>query len=419
MQRFVIVVCAWLVGALNLLAQETPKVVLDFSSKSVAETWGIGSTKLAQDATYSNGTYSIRLSGCTSGYYINTAGSDVTSLVFGKVGASLQLPAFNFVITKIVLHGIPQCSTDIHSAWFVDDKQVSPEMIGCNHAHTLAIPKEYQQVGQVFTLRVLSKHDIQISKVEIFTNQEDADVREHERVYAAPDVPIFLLNADNLPMSETVELQCTTAGAEIHYTTDGTSPTLSSSRYTQPLVITATTTIRAVAIHRGKMSEVATAKVQIVKMDGTGTKDNPYSVEDISRLGNTTKKAWIKGFILGNVAAGGAVSSGASVGGDILLGTKAANKKGAPVLLCKNTEAYTLLNLKNNPNLRGAEVVVYGEVTTYMGAKGLKNVSQYEVVTTSVLEVGVDSKSHKVVEDGQIYFRRNGEQYNVLGKKIK
>lgn len=420
MQRLLVVVCALWVGWCGVFAKETPKVVLDFSTKVVADTWSIGSTKLAQDATYTNGTYSIRLAGCTSGYYINLNGADSTSLIFGRAGASLQLPSFNFVVKRIVVHGTSQCSSDILFSIFAGEEELESEGLGCATPRVFYVPGSYLHPEQLFVLRVLSKHDMQISKIEIFdTYGEDSLALEHVRAYETPEIPIFLLNADNMPKSETVELQCATAGAEIRYTTDGTAPTVMSALYTQPLVVTATTTIRAVAVYKGIMSEVATAKVQIVKLEGTGTKDNPYSVNDISLMGSTGKKAWIRGFVLGNVAAGGAISKGGNVGGDILLGTKASCKKGAPVLLCKNSEAYTLLNLKNSPNLRGAEVMVYGEVASYMGAKGLKNVSQCEVITTSVLEVDVENKSRKVVENGQIYFRRNGEQYNVLGKKVK
>ena len=48
------------------------------------------------------------------------------------------------------------------------------------------------------------------------------------------------------------------SGAEIRYTTDGTTPTASSSLYSAPLTLTATTTVKAIALKNGLNSSVAT-----------------------------------------------------------------------------------------------------------------------------------------------------------------
>lgn len=49
-----------------------------------------------------------------------------------------------------------------------------------------------------------------------------------------------------------VELSCTTDGATIRYTTDGTEPTESSAAYVEPIALTATTTFKARAFKEGR-----------------------------------------------------------------------------------------------------------------------------------------------------------------------
>jgi hypothetical protein len=63
---------------------------------------------------------------------------------------------------------------------------------------------------------------------------------------------------------QNVSLSDSTPGAVIYYTLDGTVPTTSSLRYSQPIPILQTTTIRAVATASGyAMSDVATGTYMI------------------------------------------------------------------------------------------------------------------------------------------------------------
>ena len=65
-----------------------------------------------------------------------------------------------------------------------------------------------------------------------------------------------------------VKISCTTDGATIYYTTDGTEPTKESTEYSEPFTVAETTTVKAIAVNENGSSEVATAtytKVELVK----------------------------------------------------------------------------------------------------------------------------------------------------------
>ena len=76
----------------------------------------------------------------------------------------------------------------------------------------------------------------------------------------------------------TTSTQVTMSGpddAEIHYTTDGSTPTASSTLYTEAITVSSSVTLKAIAIKDGQSSEVTTK--QFVKSDGGA--DDPSGFE--------------------------------------------------------------------------------------------------------------------------------------------
>lgn len=80
---------------------------------------------------------------------------------------------------------------------------------------------------------------------------------------AVPKVKVatpVLTEGGTFTESKEVTMSCATQGATIYYTTDGSTPTKESNVYSEPLTLTATTTIKAFADAPNACdSEVATA----------------------------------------------------------------------------------------------------------------------------------------------------------------
>ncbi len=63
----------------------------------------------------------------------------------------------------------------------------------------------------------------------------------------ATQSPVFSVPAGTFSASQTVALSDTTAGATIYYTTDGSTPTTASAIYSSPILVSKTTTLKAIA----------------------------------------------------------------------------------------------------------------------------------------------------------------------------
>lgn len=81
--------------------------------------------------------------------------------------------------------------------------------------------------------------------------------------------------------STQVSISCETSGASIYYTTDGNDPTSSSTLYSAPFTINATTTVKAIAVLNGQTSNTASkaftalqAISSIAEFNGLAVNDN-------------------------------------------------------------------------------------------------------------------------------------------------
>lgn len=118
-----------------------------------------------------------------------------------------------------------------------------------------------------------------------------------------------------------------------------------------------------------------------------GTKDAPIDIATAMAQNNSGAKAWVKGYIVGQVNGmnlTGAewsepfnIADGSTQGTNLLIATDAATTSVdacMPVQLPPGA-VRDGLNLPENPEMDGKEIVLYGELVKYFGANGIKNVS--------------------------------------------
>ncbi|MDO4994644.1 MAG: chitobiase/beta-hexosaminidase C-terminal domain-containing protein [Bacteroidales bacterium] len=87
----------------------------------------------------------------------------------------------------------------------------------------------------------------------------------------AVEAPVFDPAGGTYTEDKTVTITCATAGSTIFYTLDGTDPTTASTLYTEPVAITTTTTLKAIASDGTNTSTITEATYTINKPTPTTT----------------------------------------------------------------------------------------------------------------------------------------------------
>lgn len=161
----------------------------------------------------------------------------------------------------------------------------------------------------------------------------------------------------------------------IMYTLDGTDPSFEEGVgdiYENPIHISETTTVKAIALDAGgNASRVVSATYTIATLGGDGSFENPYTIADLKLLGEsfTATDVWVKGAIVGAYQNGGETQYPTTTKSNIALGTESDY---IPVQLSTGS-LRDILNLADNPEMLNQEVALRGDLDSYFGTLGLKN----------------------------------------------
>lgn len=214
--------------------------------------------------------------------------------------------------------------------------------------------------------------------------------------------PVFSPAAGTVKPGTEVTITCPTEGAEIHYTLDGTDPTITATLYTDPIVISEDIIIKAIATMEGHdASDIVTAKFTVsadAPVEGDGSEEKPYTTAQIIALNPTSTQeavasgVWAQGYIVGYIPTGGSSTtisqtvfgnSGSDVAASNLVIAPSKDEKDynncIAVQLVSGSDVRSALNLKDHPENLGKLLSVKGDVMKYCGAAGIKSPSAYKL----------------------------------------
>ncbi len=239
----------------------------------------------------------------------------------------------------------------------------------------------------------------------------------YDAVAQAVEAPVFApaegaVTDNTFTKAFNLTISCTTEGATIKYTLDGTDPSLDAAlTYSEPIEISATTTVRAIAIKGGDKSFESKVEYALVN-----TKETAFTVTEANDL----------------IAADKGLSSKYYVKGTIKTITEISTSYGnATYVITDNVKDLTVYRGYGLDNTKftsedaiavGGEVIVYGKLVNFNGTYEFTTGSYIVSYSapTAIENTEVSAKAVKMydAELGQVVIVRNGVKYNALGVEI-
>jgi hypothetical protein len=214
--------------------------------------------------------------------------------------------------------------------------------------------------------------------------------------------PTANLQEGTYTTAQSVTLSCTTGGAEIRYTVNGATPTAGSTLYTGAITISATTTLKAIAVKNGMnnsgvFSATYTINNQggnsiVLSTDAIATVDI-LSVSDPSPYTNLARQASIRTWLINASAQARDIQDFLQKSQNISFGT---GKNAFNDLITKENSVRNVSGVKVNDYIANADALkeyVNGSLPKY-------NNTQYSILDGYL--AGIYSINAKIVGGGQM-----------------
>ncbi len=166
---------------LTMSAWAQSPVTLDFTTND----WGLPTAYTVEEDSFTAGGYTITIAGTEGAGYKFSETNQGNYLIFGKSGAYLTLPAFSNDVKKIEVVGRSGASTSVKQNLYVGDEAICTETTGAVGTNTYTIPAEHQAAGTIYTLKVTSNHNSQITSIVVYFEDEPEPVMPEPATLAA------------------------------------------------------------------------------------------------------------------------------------------------------------------------------------------------------------------------------------------
>ena len=180
-------------------AYDPVAVTLDFTDTG----WGFPSDYTKTEESYTNDGYTIVVGATAAdGHKAFVYNSEQVALIFGKNGAQITLPTFDFNISKIKVYGRSGAATGVKFNIFVDDVEVSDEATGSDKDHEFAIAADKQAAGTVYVLKLTTTDkNCQISKIDFYGYETTPAVTSAGWATYVTKHPVFFEEGDAFVVS--------------------------------------------------------------------------------------------------------------------------------------------------------------------------------------------------------------------------
>ena len=141
--------------------------------------------------------------------------------------------------------------------------------------------------------------------------------------------------------------------------------------------------VNIITLSSGTTTIDVTVTASVLIVSGFGTQTDPFSVEDVVAINNRlpgTEKYWVKGYIVGCAANGGALAD-TDVATNFALGDAVDQTTNLVPVELPSGAIRTALNIVDNTENKGKLVKVYGQLISYFTFTGVKGTSDYEFIT--------------------------------------